>query len=229
MDAAEAKRLLSGVALLEGYTHGKRMLFEFERDRFLEIHLGLTGSLHREPAGFERTKHDHLVLEGNESALVFRDPRQFGKAALHRTKGGLPDWWLALPPEPHSPKFTRKLFDSYCERKKGSLLKAFMLQQDCFPGVGNWMADEILWRARIRPDRRVANLEKEERSALFRQTRWVCREAIRIIGTDYSDPPESWLFSHRWRDGGLCPKTNQPLVRSEVAGRTTCWSPEWQR
>jgi formamidopyrimidine-DNA glycosylase len=37
--------------------------------------------------------------------------------------------------------------------------------------------------------------------------------------------PDSWLFNHRWENGGLCPKTGVPLVREEIGGRTTCWSP----
>lgn len=91
------------------------------------------------------------------------------------------------------------------------------------------MADEILWRARIRPDRAAKALTPEERAALYKALRSVCHEAIRIIGADYSDPPESWLFRHRWRDGGVCPKSGEPLKRDTIGGRTTCWSPAWQR
>ena len=41
--------------------------------------------------------------------------------------------------------------------------------------------------------------------------------------------PDAWLFNHRWRDGGRCPRTGRPLVRAEVGGRTTCWSPARQK
>jgi formamidopyrimidine-DNA glycosylase len=41
--------------------------------------------------------------------------------------------------------------------------------------------------------------------------------------------PKSWLFWHRWEDGGKCPRTKSPLVREEVGGRTTCWSPARQK
>ena len=38
--------------------------------------------------------------------------------------------------------------------------------------------------------------------------------------------PRSWLFLHRWTDGGHCPKTNVPLVREEIGGRS---APAWER
>ena len=41
--------------------------------------------------------------------------------------------------------------------------------------------------------------------------------------------PQSWLFWHRWADGGRCPRSKQPLVREEVGGRTTCWSAARQK
>lgn len=222
-------RLLDGANLVDGYTHGKRMLFSFAGGVFLEAHLGMTGSLHREDAGYAERKHDHLALRSSESTLVFRDPRQFGKLALHVTdEGELPKWWRALPPQPHDMTFTRERFDTLVKRRDKAVLKGLLLQQELFPGVGNWMADEILWRARLRPDRRFGTLDSQERSALFKELRWVCREAIRIIGKDYSDPPKSWLFTHRWKDGGVCPVSKAALRRDEVAGRTTCWSPEVQ-
>jgi recombinational DNA repair ATPase RecF len=58
--------------------------------------------------------------------------------------------------------------------------------------------------------------------------REVCAEAMDVIGKDWSDPPDTWLFNHRWKDGGRCPRSKKPLVREDVGGRTTCWSPERQ-
>ena len=41
--------------------------------------------------------------------------------------------------------------------------------------------------------------------------------------------PRTWLFRHRWRPGGLCPKTGKPLAHATIGGRTTCWSPARQK
>ena len=230
LDTEEAWSALGGAKrLVGGWTHGKRMVFGFEGGVFLEVHLGMTGALRREGLNTNLDRHDHLALAGQEDRLVFRDPRQFGRVALPRTEGALPAWWLAVPPQPQEEGFTRERFEGILARRGGGPIKALLLQQEFFPGVGNWMADEILWRSRVAPGRVGRSLGEEERGALFENCRWVCREAIRIIGADYSDPPEDWLFRHRWRDGGVCPRTGGVLKREQVGGRTTCWSPGWQR
>ena len=41
--------------------------------------------------------------------------------------------------------------------------------------------------------------------------------------------PRSWLFLHRWSDGGRCPRTGALLRRDTIGGRTSCWSPGRQR
>ncbi|NJK91109.1 MAG: Fpg/Nei family DNA glycosylase, partial [Blastochloris sp.] len=83
----------------------------------------------------------------------------------------------------------------------------------------------ILWRASLHPRRSAGSLTPREIKTLWKHTQKVIRDALRVIGHDWSDPPNSWLFNHRWKDGGLCPKTKTPLIRETIAGRTTCWSP----
>ena len=226
-DAALGAHLLSDAVLEATRTHGKRMLFSFKGGAHLEAHLGMTGGLRVETEG-EFGKHDHLILLGSHCSLVFHDSRQFGQLRIHQSNG-LPEWWSALPPEPHNKQFTRKRFDAICEHRRRSVLKPLLLRQEHFPGVGNWMADEILWQARILPHRRVESLLEKERTILYRKLRYVCRKAVQMIGSEDRDPPASWLFQHRWRDGHLCPKTKKPLCREAIGGRTTCWSSAWQR
>ena len=100
--------------------------------------------------------------------------------------------------------------------------------QQAFPGVGNWMADEILWRSRIHPKILAGNLNTYKRKMLYRRTQEVSRDALKVIGSDWNTPPDNWLFNHRWKDGGSCPQTGAPLKREKIGGRTTCWSPKWQ-
>ena len=101
--------------------------------------------------------------------------------------------------------------------------------QEFFPGIGNWMVDEILWRARIHPAERAGNLSPAKQKALWEQTRFVTNGALETVGTRGGDPPSDWLFHVRWKDGGNCPQSGKSLVRETVAGRTTCWCPSLQR
>ncbi len=99
--------------------------------------------------------------------------------------------------------------------------------QERFPGVGNWMADEILWRAALHPRRPAGTLGPGETRALWRECRWVAREALqRIVGKEHRKLPGLVAFqAPRWQDGGRCPRTGALLRREQVGGRTTCWSP----
>lgn len=64
---------------------------------------------------------------------------------------------------------------------------------------------------------------------LHRETVWVAKQSLAIIGETFAHPPASWLFLHRWENGGKCPRTKKPLKRATIGGRTTCWSPARQK
>ena len=209
--------------------HGKQMLFVFGGKHWLGVHLGMTGKTSMQNVGYERAKHDHLLIKmGNGQQLVFSDPRMFGRVRYAEGDDS-PEWWRGLPPQILSAEFTRARMNAFLDRRAKAPLKAVLLMQETFPGVGNWMADEILWRARIRPATRACDLGPRKRIQLYDTLIEVCKDAMRVIAPNWSKPPAEWLFNHRWKDGGICPKTGGTLVREDIGGRTTCWSPKWQR
>jgi formamidopyrimidine-DNA glycosylase len=75
---------------------------------------------------------------------------------------------------------------------------------------------------------RTGDLNATQQTALRRATRFVSREAMRIIGHDYADPPRSWLIHQRWKPGGTCPRDGTALSRATIGGRTTAWCPRCQ-
>jgi formamidopyrimidine-DNA glycosylase len=96
-------------------------------------------------------KHEYLVLVTSTTALVFNDYRMFGKVTCESLpeKGRpgsirLPAWWRTLPPQPHEEASNRTRFRELLHRGPRRPLKALILDQDKFPGIGNWMAEEIL-------------------------------------------------------------------------------------
>jgi formamidopyrimidine-DNA glycosylase len=221
------RQTLTGAVLHTSETHGKQMLFRFFKNGWLGLHLGMTGELRVEPAGFKPNKHDHLVLPQAKRSLVFTDPRQFGRVRFHVGKDA-PDWWADLPVSVLSDDFTLEHMRSFLERHGKAPVKAVLLSQDGFPGIGNWMADEILWQAKIHPGRKPNTLTRPEVKALHAATRFVCREAMRIVGKDWGDLPKTWLFAYRWKRGGKCPRDKRSLQHATIGGRTTCWCPRCQ-
>lgn len=235
-DPAALRSHLPGRRLVDSEAAAKQIALRFDSGAWLGVHLGMSGELSVRPVASPPGAHDHLVLVLERGALVFTDPRMFGRVRFE-VGPGEPDWWRELPPALLSPAFTRPALAAFLRRRARAPLKAVLLMQERFPGIGNWMADEILWRAALHPAQPAGSLRPAEVARLWREIRQVCRQALSTIAGVGDDLPAdlneripaTWLFSHRWRDGGRCPRTGTPLARAEVGGRTTCWSPARQR
>ena len=227
-DVAALEKALTGARLLGSEGHGKQMLFRFSRNASIGIHLGMSGRLRVEAPGISPGKHDHLVLFQEERSLVYSDPRTFGRIRLALGKGA-PEWWRNLPPAVTSPGFTRAMLSERLRRGRLSPVKAALLDQTLFPGVGNWMADEIIWQMKVHPAMRAGDLSASQEHDLWRTSRAICRTALRTIGVDWSEPPKNWLIHRRWQKGGCCPRDGTLLDHGTIAGRTTAWCPVCQK
>lgn len=242
LDAASLRRALTGATFTASAAAAKQMVFRFRRagspveDVWLGLHLGMSGELNVHAPERPPGKHDHLVLTTPRHSLVFSDPRMFGRVEFH-VGAEAPAWWTKIAPAILSREFTVAVVSEFLRRRSRAPIKAVLLMQERFPGVGNWMADEILWRAAIHPARAAGSLTPAEIRTLWRECRTVCRQALDAIAGrgDKLPPdlnvgiPDRWLFRHRWRRGGRCPKTGGKLAHATIGGRTTCWSPARQK
>ena len=229
LDCAALQSNLINEKFIEAEAHGKQLCLRFGKSHWLGLHLGMTGKMYVSETGELPTKHEHLTIRmDSKLSLVFSDTRMFGRV-LYFNNELPPQWWSLRPPEILSSEYNFERVDTYLNRRANSPIKAVLLVQKIFPGVGNWMADEILWRSRILPDRKCRKINLQERKEIYRQILKVSKDAMDVIGADWGKPPDNWLFNHRWKAGGYCPQTGSPLVRAKVGGRTSCWSPSWQR
>jgi len=226
-DTAAMKRELPGKKLIASEARGKQMAFRFSGGIWIAIHLGMTGKLRAEPADFVAGKHDHLVLRQKGRALVFSDPRLFGRVLYFQGRGE-PPWWSSIAPALTSSAFTRGVLRDALQRHRKLPMKATLLLQKHFPGVGNWMADETLWRARIHPREPSGEIKGARLNELWHSIRYVCLGAMKHVSTDFSDPPRGWFFHERWGRKGKCPRDGTPLKRDTIGGRTTAWCPKCQ-
>lgn len=229
--AAAVEKGLTGRSLVASYAHGKQMIFEFSGGAWLGLHLGMTGRLHLADPGREEEKRDHLILQMADRQLIFSDYRMFGKLTLDLCADGQPPpWWQDLPPRTTDRAYTGERHAAFVKRFPKTPLKTLLLDQRGYPGIGNWMADEICWRLGIAPQTRVGALSDARIDEVWKATRQVSREALKHVGDDWGDLPKSWLMPHRWKDGGICPRRDcqNELVRADLRGRTTCWCPKCQ-
>jgi len=225
-DSRLLQRALTGATFLGSETRGKQIALRFSGDAWLGIHLGMSGDMRVEPPDFKPEKHDHLTLFQKKRALVLKDPRMFGRVRFHVGKD-LPDWWSSPAPAITSRQFSLKWVREALQRRRGPI-KGALLSQNIFPGVGNWMADEILWQAGVSPTRVASGLNEDELHALWKATRSITKTALKTIGVDWGDPPKNWLIHVRWKKTGKCPRDGSKLCRETIAGRTTAWCAQCQ-
>ena len=222
------ERALRGATVENTGRFGKHLWLELDRKPWPVFHFGMTGGFHcyRDPKGPPRFVILDLLLDDG-LRFAFADARRFGRLRLARDP-------LREPPLDglgHDPLFglpgVKRLAEEISARK--APIKAVLLDQATFAGVGNWIADEVLYQASIRPHRPAAELSLAEverlRSALLR----VIRRAV-AVNADSDRFPAGWLFHRRWgRVKGSKTLLGAAIVHDTVGGRTTAWVPSRQR
>jgi formamidopyrimidine-DNA glycosylase len=115
--------------------------------------------------------------------------------------------------------------------KRSVPVKALLLDQSFSAGVGNWVADEILYQAKIHPAQYTNTLTQDELVELYNKLKFVCETAVNAEA-DESKFPQDWLMKYRWNKGK---KTDQILPNGlsihfeTVGGRTSAFAPSRQK
>ena len=147
------------------------------------------------------------------SELRLRDPRRLGGVSLDPDEDRLgPDAMAVTRPELAAALGTST-----------APLKARLMDQARVAGIGNLLADEILWRAGLDPTRPAGGLGDGELDALHDAIRDVLRELTARGGSHTGDVRQAAALD------GLCPRDGAALVRRQVGGRTTVSCPVHQR
>jgi formamidopyrimidine-DNA glycosylase len=214
---------LRGCAFLEPERLGKWLL-GWTDGPGLFLHFGMTGELASATTGSPRHRWDRVIVELDDGMEVrYRDLRKLGGV------------WLALgaddaaailgPLGPDALAIGRRELLARLARRRGGV-KAALMDQSFVAGIGNLLADEILWQARLHPRRRIETLDGDARTRLVRATRTVVRTTVDRY--DAGEWRRSWLNHVRGAPGAACPRCRTPLERSTVAGRTTWFCPSCQ-
>jgi formamidopyrimidine-DNA glycosylase len=214
---------LRGHRFEEPTRHGK-WLTAWTDGPALLLHFGMTGDLVWSGDEPDRHRHDRLILEFAEGGeLRYRNMRKLGGVwlALDRAEADA----ILGPLGPDALGLNRRRLLELLATRRGGL-KAALMDQTLLAGIGNLLADEILWQARLHPRRTIDSLSGEELSELVRSIRRVVRESIE---DDDISRKRSWLSPVRGRRDAACPRCGTPLARAVVAGRTTYFCPHCQQ
>jgi formamidopyrimidine-DNA glycosylase len=188
----------------------------------LGIHLGMSGKIviadadgsetdggdywegRRAPGDYRWSRFRLNFDDGGTLMLV--DPRRLGRIRLDPPLDLGPDVATVTDEQFHA-----------ATAHATTPIKARLLDQRALAGIGNLLADEILWRAALHPARRVDDLRATERDRLLIAVRETVRDALRLGGVHALT-----LIPHR-RPGGRCPRDGAPMARGTVGGRTSWW------
>ncbi|WVN87134.1 uncharacterized protein L203_102310 [Cryptococcus depauperatus CBS 7841] len=189
--------------------------------RFPVMHFGMTGMIQlkgQEPTWYRRRPKESadiwpprvnmhiLSLEpqdgsvGNERReLAFIDARRLGRLRLVKDPVASypPVSKLGFDPILNHPTLDK--FQDLIQGKKGTV-KGMIMDQAFSAGVGNWVADEVLYQARIHPSCPVSSLSEQNIKDLHYQLRAVPLAAV-SVNADSKHFPRDWLFQWRWGKG----------------------------
>jgi len=239
---ARFRRALVGRRVRAVRRHGKHLWFELDKRPWPCLHFGMTGGFHTAPGGPRVRLHStpkrsdgawpprftKLQLRFDDGGeLVMADARRLGRIRLRHDPPTEPpisllgfDAHRALPALPSFRELVKQ---------RGAPLKALLLDQSFAAGVGNWIADEVLYQARLDPRRRARTLTDAEISRMRTALKRVMDTSVRV-SNDSDRYPRTWLFHRRW---GKNPRavtiTGERIRHITVGGRTTAWVPTRQK
>lgn len=217
---------------------GKYLLIHLSDGLTLVVHLRMTGRLVYCDADTPLEKHTHVLFHlDNGKLLKFIDARQFGRMLLVPTSEVLEQTGLKdLGPEPLDPAFTREFLKKELRRRR-TRIKPLLLDQCFIAGLGNIYADEVLYRAKVHPERLAVDLSTREASGLHKAISEVISVAIEHRGTTFRDyvdgegRPGDFQYHLKVynREGLPCSRCGGPIARIKVAGRSSYYCPSCQK
>jgi formamidopyrimidine-DNA glycosylase len=236
---AEIEALLRGQCIEAVGRRGKYLIVELDGERFLVMHLRMTGNV----LWFDRSGEEEppylrvrLVLDGGERVL-FTDLRRFGTGIVLDGREQLEEYLSSrLGPEPLDPSFTPEVLKERASGRKAPV-KAFLLDQSRIAGIGNIYADEALFRAKIHPLKPAGRLRRDEITRLRDAIVETLEAGIGSFGASidrYRDANgERGDMQNRFlihlREGEPCPRCGREVVKLRAAGRGTYICPNCQR
>lgn len=195
-------------------------------DQKIIFHYGMTGNLYygKDNSHNAEVKYAQVTFNfKNSNSLYWINKRKFGGIYLVKNIDEIPTL-QSMGPEPLN--LTKKDFLTLLDKYENKNIKAFLMDQSNIAGIGNEYSNEILFQAKIDPNRKISDLNKKEKEKLFEKIEYVLSQAIKY-DTLNQKLPKNWLLGHK-RDL-ICP-IGQPhkFKKEKIAGRSAVYCPKHQ-
>ncbi|XP_022153475.1 formamidopyrimidine-DNA glycosylase isoform X2 [Momordica charantia] len=244
---------LVGKTILSAHRKGKHLWLRLDSPPFPAFHFGMAGAIHIKGVAvtnYKRSmvkdddewpsKYSKFFVELDDGVdLSFTDKRRFAKVCLLKDPPSVPPISKLGPDALLEPMKLDVFIESLGKKKLA--IKTLLLDQvkmmicmnlhlslqSYISGIGNWVADEVLYQARIHPSQSAATLSKESCATLHKCIQEVLERAVEVDAESNSFP-EEWLFHFRWgkRPGQVNGKEIHFIT---TGGRTSAFVPELQK
>ena len=245
--ASDLETLVRGRKVDAVHRLGKHMWIDFgnkpssARQPSLLLHFGMTGGIAIKDKGGAHYKRYAVDSKGDwpprfckmelvfsdGTRLAFCDSRRFGRIRWLEDPLSKPplnglgwDPLLSMP--------SKKEFSEFLQLQRRAI-KTLLMDQSFCAGIGNWVADEVCYQARIHPEQPANTLQQNQVDDIYSKIKYVCQEAV-DANADAESLPEEWLFQHRWNKGkGKTYIDGHEIKHITVGGRTSAYVPALQK
>lgn len=179
---------LKGLTIIKIYRRAKALVIQFDRRRYLVVHLKMTGQMiyGEDLKQTRKLKETKVVFKlSNGKTLNYNDQRLFGRLILTDDLQKV-SCLNKLGPEPLEKEFASSWLISTVKelsRRKKTAIKVQLLDQTFIAGIGNIYASEILFDAKVNPQKRLHHLNQDELKRIHQSTVTVLNEAVKQRGT----------------------------------------------
>ena len=208
---------------------GKWIFIGLDADAKLALSLGMGGDVvyHEDAASSLPSKYQFKITFTDSSCLTIKF---WGFGYFHLVKEGEKNYHkqtdkLGVSPLDKS-QFTYEYFYGMLNEKRGSI-KSFLMDQKYVAGIGNVYIQDILFRAKLRPDRKINTMDDSEKSLLYSAICEELQEAVELGGIVqerdlYNKPGKKYNFLVGYKEGRPCPVCGREISKITVAN-TACY------
>ncbi|KAJ8536171.1 hypothetical protein K7X08_034572 [Anisodus acutangulus] len=239
------KASLEGKTIVAANRKGKNMWIQLDSPPFPTFQFGMAGAIYIKGVAVTKykrsavkdddewpSKYSKVFLELDDGLEIsFTDKRRFAKVRSLENPVSVPPISVLGPDALLEPMTVDEFYKALSKKKIGKRskeIKALLLDQSFISGIGNWIADEVLYQARIHPMQSASSLSKEDCATLLKCINEVIEKAVEV-GADSSQYPTSWIFHSREKKPGKAFVDGKKIEFITAGGRTSAVVPDLQK
>ncbi|KAK1271740.1 Formamidopyrimidine-DNA glycosylase [Acorus gramineus] len=237
---SEFESSLLGKTIVSARRKGKNLWLELDSPPFPSFQFGMAGAIYIKGVAVTQyrrsavnssdewpSKYSKAFIELDDGTeLSLTDKRRFAKVRLLNDPVSVPPVSELGPDALLEPMQLDEFVDSLSKKKIA--IKSLLLDQSFLSGIGDWIADEVLYQSRIHPMQIASTMSKESCKCLHDCIKEVISKAL-DVGADISQFPENWIFHSREKKPGKAFVDGKKIEFITVGGRTPAYVPELQK